>query len=95
MPSKLLLTLGLCLSLGITPAAEPETKKPTSRYQIINGQASNGKMLGTQVISEPATIRLDTQTGDTWILQRMTQPGKGLIWLWVPIPVAKPSEIQR
>lgn len=80
-PMKLLLSL--CLAFAITshatPGLPPEPSGDKARFQIVSGTIDHG---GGSV---PTFMRVDTFTGQTWLLQQVPLPNNnGFLPIWVP-----------
>lgn len=77
------LLLSLCLLFNVTVHADtglpPELSGDKARFQIVPGNIDHG---GGTV---PTFMRVDTFTGQTWLLQQVPLPGgNGLLPVWVP-----------
>ncbi len=75
--------LALCLLFAITshatPGLPPEPSSDKARFQIVSGSIDHG---GGSV---PTFMRVDTFTGQTWLLQQVPLPGgNGFLPVWVP-----------
>ena len=76
--------LALCLLFAVTVHADtglsPEVTGDKPRYQIVTGNIDHG---GGTV---PTFMRVDTFTGQTWLLQQVPLPGGNgaLLPVWVP-----------
>jgi hypothetical protein len=75
--------LALCLLFAITshatPGLPPEPSSDKARFQIVSGSIDHG---GGSV---PTFMRVDTFTGQTWLLQQVPLPGGNgaMMHVWV------------
>lgn len=78
---KTLLALSLlCLTAFASDGPVPAPNGDKPRFQIVSGMVDHG---GGQV---PTFMRLDTHTGQTWMLQQvpLSTGGGALMHVWVP-----------
>jgi hypothetical protein len=78
---KPILTLALVLFCFSSVRADEQP----GRFQLFSG---NVESVGTAKSSSPVILRIDTQTGKTWIYIRLFKDGK-YSEFWAPIPEKK------
>jgi len=81
---KTLLAVSLCLFVLVTALADegppPQPQGATARFTVTAGMVDHGSG------PVPTFIRLDTHTGQTWLLQQVPLPAGGgaMMQVWVP-----------
>ena len=76
---KLLLALCLlCLTSFADEGSPPQPAGDKARFTVVSGTMDFG--MG----AVPVFIRMDTWTGQTWALQPVAMPERGVIHTWIP-----------
>ncbi len=74
----LLVLCVLCLTSFADSGAPPQPAGDKARFTVVAGTVDYGQG------SVPIFIRLDTWTGQTWALQAIPLPERGVVHTWIP-----------